>query len=146
VQNFIDRKKQHLLTDIIIITIAAVLCGIESYNDIEDFGVVREDWLKTFLELPNGIRSHDTFNCVFANMNPLKFEAYFRKWVDSILENHACQLRKYSIITDLAHIEDPKRWKNLSVLVKMESERCFKGTGKIEKSIRYYNLLMLLKF
>lgn len=87
----IDRKKRHLLTDIISITIAAALCGIESYNDIEDFGVVREDWLKTFLDLPNGIPSHDTFNRVFANMDPVKFEACFRNWVESILESHTGQ-------------------------------------------------------
>lgn len=87
----IDRKKQHLLTDIITITIAAALCGIESYNDIEDFGVVREDWLKTFLKLPNGIPSRDTFNRGFANMDPIKFETCFRNWVDSILESYTGQ-------------------------------------------------------
>jgi predicted transposase YbfD/YdcC len=259
----INRKKQHLLTDIITIAIAAALCGTESYNDIEDFGVVRQDWLKTFLELPNGIPSHDTFNRVFSNMDPLKFEQCFRNWVNSILESHAGQLisvdgktirgakshgikspvhmvsawasdsnmvlgqvrvnqksneitaipellksllikncvisidamgcqqaiaeciikgegdyllavknnqqslyqnmedtfrflktadydetvevdhgrietRKCTIITDLAHIQEPQRWKNLNVLVKMESQRCFKATGKIEQSIRYY--------
>lgn len=87
----IDGKKQHLLTDIITISIAAALCGIESYNDIEDFGVVREDWFKTFLELPNGIPSHDAFNRVFANMDPVKFEACFRKWVNAVLESHTGQ-------------------------------------------------------
>jgi predicted transposase YbfD/YdcC len=259
----INRKKQHLLTDIITITIAAVLSGMKSYDEIEDFGLAREDWLSSFLELPNGIPSHDTFNRVFSHMDPVKFEACFRNWVDSILESHegglvsidgktirgaknhgvkspihmvsawasddnlvlgqlrvneksneitaipellkslfikgslisidamGCQediaeciiegkgdyllavknnqhslyqniedsfrflktashdetidaghgrieTRKCTIITDLAHIEEPKRWKSLNVLVKMESERCFKATGKVEKSIRYY--------
>ena len=80
----INRKKRHLLTDIITIAIAAVLSGMKSYDDIEDFGAVREDWLRTFLELPNGIPSHDTFNRVLSHMDPLKFEECFRNWVDSI--------------------------------------------------------------
>jgi len=84
----INRKKQHLLTDIITITIAAVLSGMKSYDEIEDFGLAREDWLSSFLELPNGIPSHDTFNRVFSHMDPVKFEACFRNWVDSILESH----------------------------------------------------------
>ena len=259
----INRKKQHLLTDIITITIAATLCGCNSYDDIEDFALVREEWFRTFLELPNGIPSHDTINRVFANMDPVKFEQCFRNWVDAILEDHQGQLisidgktirgaknhgikspvhmvsawandsnmvlgqvkvseksneitaipellksllikgniisidamgcqediaeciidgkgdyllavknnqhtlfeniedsfrflktagydetidtghgrietRKCTVITDLAHIEEPDRWKNLRVLIKLESERCFKATGKIEKAIRYY--------
>ncbi len=259
----INRKKQHLLTDIITITIAAVLSGMKSYDEIEDFGLAREAWLRTFLELPNGIPSHDTINRVFSHMDPVKFEACFRNWVDSILESHAGQLisidgktirgaknhgikspvhmvsawasasnivlgqvkvdeksneitaipellkslfikgslisidamgcqediaecivnekgdyllavknnqhslyeniedsfrflktashdedidighgrietRKCTVITDLTHIEAPERWKNLNVLIKMESERCFKASGKTEKSIRYY--------
>ena len=259
----LNRKKQHLLTDIITITIAAVLSGMKSYDDIEDFGIVREGWLKTFLVLPNGIPSHDTFNRVFAHMDPLKFESCFRNWVNSVLGSPAGQLisiddktirgakshgikspihmvsawasdsnivlgqikvreksneitaipellnslfikgslisidamgcqediaecivkgkgdyllavknnqpslyqnledsfrflkradydetidighgrietRKCTVITDLGHIEEPQRWKSLNVLVKMESERCFKDTGKTEKAIRYY--------
>jgi len=259
----INRKKQHLLTDIITITIAAVLSGMKSYDEIEDFGLAREDWLSSFLELPNGIPSHDTFNRVFSHMDPVKFEACFRNWVDSILESHAgglisidgktvrgaknhgvkspvhmvsawasdrnivlgqvrvdeksneitaipellkslfikgslisidamgCQediaeciikgegdyllavknnqhslyenmedsfrflkttsydenidighgrieMRKCTVMADLTHVEAPQRWKSLSVLIKMESERYFKASGKMEKSIRYY--------
>ena len=259
----INRKKQHLLTDIITLTIAAVLSGMKSYDEIEDFGMVREAWLRTFLELPNGIPSHDTINRVFSHMDPVKFETCFRNWVGSILgsstgglisidgkticgaKNHGikspihmvsawasdsnivlgqikvneksneitaipellkslfikgslisidamgCQediaeciiegegdyllavknnqqslyeniedsfrflktasydedidighgrieTRKCTVITDLTHIEAPERWKNLSVLIKLESERCFKAYGKTEKSIRYY--------
>jgi predicted transposase YbfD/YdcC len=259
----IDRKKQHLLTDIITITIAATLCGCNSYDDIEDFAIVREDWFKTFLALPNGIPSHDTINRVFAGMDPLKFEQCFRNWVADVLSGHQGQLisidgktirgakshglkspihmvsawasdsnivlgqvrvneksneitaipellnslfikgslisidamgcqeaiagciikgkgdyllavknnqpglfeniedsfrflkpasydedidighgrietRKCTVIADLAHIDEPQRWKSLNVLVKMESERYFKATGKTEKATRYY--------
>ena len=259
----ITRRKRHLLTDIITIAIAAALCGVEGYNDIEDFGLVREDWFKTFLALPNGIPSHDTFNRVFSNMDPLKFEACFRGWVNSILESHTgqqvgidgktvrgaknlgikspihmvsawagdsnlvlgqvkvseksneitaipellksllikdclvsidamgCQAdiagcivdgggdylltvknnqpslcqniedsfrflkaadydedidighgrietRKCTVVTDLSHIEDPKKWNGLAVLVKMESKRYFKASKETETSTRYY--------
>jgi predicted transposase YbfD/YdcC len=259
----INRKKQHLLTDIITIAIAAVISGMKSYDEIEDFGLAREAWLSSFLTLPNGIPSHDTFNRVFSHMDPVKFESCFRNWVDSIFESHpgglisidgktirgakshgikspfhmvsawasesnivlgqlrvdeksneitaipellkslfikgslisidamGCQqdiaesiikgqgdyllavknnqpslyenmedsfrflktasddehidighgrieTRKCTVITDLAHIEAPERWKNLTVLIKVESERCFKATGKVEKATRYY--------
>lgn len=259
----IDRKKQHLLLDIITIGIAATLCGCTSYDDMEDFALVREDWFKTFLALPGGIPSHDTINRVFAGMDPHKFEQCFRNWVDAVLSEHKGQLisidgktirgakshgikspihmvsawandsnmvlgqikvheksneitaipellnslfikgslvsidamgcqediagciikgegdyllavknnqhslfenivdsfrflkpasydedidighgrietRKCTVITDLAHIDEPLRWKGLSVLIKMESERCFKTTGVVEKAVRYY--------
>lgn len=77
----LNRKKQHLLTDIITITIAAVLSGMKSYADIEDFGIVREGWLKTFLELPNGIPSHDTFNRVFGIIQDLVFQSDSRTFI-----------------------------------------------------------------
>ncbi len=259
----IDRKKQHLLTDIITITIAATLCGCNSYDDIEDFALVREDWFSTFLTLPNGIPSHDTINRVFANMDPIKFEECFRNWVNSLVGDSQSQLisidgktirgakshgikspihmvsawasdsnmvlgqvkvseksneitaipallkslfikgniisidamgcqediatciiegggdyllavknnqhtlfeniedsfhflksaskhettdighgrietRKCTVITDLAHIEQPQKWKNLRTLIKLESERYFKATKKTERAVRYY--------
>lgn len=88
----INRNKQHLLIDIISITIAAILCGAEGYDEIQDFGEEKIEWLSTFLVLPNGIPSHDTLNRVFSKMDPLKFEQCFRNWVNSILENNKEQL------------------------------------------------------
>jgi len=80
----IERRKAHLLTDIIVITMAAVICGAENWNQIEMFGKSKHDWFKTFLKLPNGIPSHDTFNRFFAVLDPDKFENVFREWVKSI--------------------------------------------------------------
>lgn len=88
----LNRKKEHQLIDIISIAIAATLCGCSGYDEIEDFGLVRYDWLKTFLELQNGIPSHDTFNRVFSKMDPIKFEECFRNWVNSISGPHKGQL------------------------------------------------------
>ena len=64
----IDRKKLHKLIDIIVISICAVIAGADSFDDIEVFGKGRIDWLKRFLELPNGIPSHDTFERVFRRL------------------------------------------------------------------------------
>lgn len=62
----IERKKQHLLMDILVITLYAVICGATSWESIEDYGSNQEEWLKTFLVLPNGIPSHDTIARVFS--------------------------------------------------------------------------------
>lgn len=80
----IDRTKEHGLQDIIFITIAAVICGAESWNDIENYGKSKEGWLKQFLHLPNGIPSHDTFNRVFSALDPGKLEHCFLNWVKSV--------------------------------------------------------------
>jgi predicted transposase YbfD/YdcC len=56
----------HKLEDILTIAICAVICGAETWVDIADFGKAKQPWLQTFLELPNGIPSHDTFGRVFA--------------------------------------------------------------------------------
>jgi predicted transposase YbfD/YdcC len=82
----IERKKLHKLYDIIFITITAAICGIENWEDVEEFGEIRYDWLKTVLELPNGIPSHDTFNRVFSLIDPKALEQCFRQWVQSVAQ------------------------------------------------------------
>lgn len=82
----IDRSKDHKLIDIISVAICAVICGAEGWVDIENFGKSKIIWLKTFLELPNGIPSHDTFGRVFSLMAPEEFQESFRSWVQSIHE------------------------------------------------------------
>jgi|SRR5882672_540541 len=79
-----EHKKEHKLIDIIFITIAAVICGAEDWNDIESYGDEKEDWLKTILELPSGIPSHDTFNRVFSLIDPAELQKCFIGWVRSI--------------------------------------------------------------
>ncbi len=73
----VERTKVHLLEDILFIAIASVICGAESRNDMENFGKAREEWLRTFLRLPEGIPSHDTFNRVFSALNPEELESSF---------------------------------------------------------------------
>lgn len=80
----IDRSKHHKLIDIITIAIGAVICGAEGWTDIETYGVTKYEWLKQFLELPNGIPSHDTFARLFARLNPQQFQQCFLNWIKAI--------------------------------------------------------------
>jgi predicted transposase YbfD/YdcC len=82
----VERTKDHLLDDIIFIAIAAVICGAESWNDMENYGKSKESWLKGFLQLPNGIPSHDTFNRVFSTLDPQELEKCFLDWVKSVAQ------------------------------------------------------------
>ena len=82
----IDRTKWHKLMDILIIAICGVICGADSWVEIEMYGKSKLEWLKTFLRLPNGIPSHDTFGRVFAKLNPEEFEKSFLEWVKAIHE------------------------------------------------------------
>ena len=80
----VERTKAHLLENIIFIAIVSVLCGAETRDDMEDFGKSKEAWLKTFLELPEGIPSHDTFNRVFSLLDPGELEKGFLEWTQSV--------------------------------------------------------------
>ena len=82
----VNRTKRHDLLDVMIISVCTLLCGGETYNDMEDFGKAKEDWFKTFLKLPNGIPSHDTFNRVFAALDPNKFLDCFLEWTQAMRE------------------------------------------------------------
>ncbi|MGD0801930.1 MAG: ISAs1 family transposase [Terracidiphilus sp.] len=196
-----ERNREHLLEEILLIAIAAVLSGAESWNDIADYGLNKREWLKTFLRLPGGIPSHDTFNRVFAALDPEEMERGFATWVSSIarltagevvtIDAMGCQReiaqriidkkadyvlavkdnqgllaeqvrdsfllqpsdavaeeidcghgrveqRKCSVIADLSMIEKAAEWASLQGLVRIESERYHKVSGKIEREIRYY--------
>lgn len=80
----VDRTKDHDLVDILVIAVCALLCAAESFNDMEDFGKAKQEWFKTFLNLRNGIPSHDTFNRVFAALNPKQFLECFLRWTQSL--------------------------------------------------------------
>lgn len=81
-----DRTKDHKLIDIIVIAICAVICGVEGWVDMELYGNSKLPWLNTFLELPNGIPSHDTFGRVFSLIDAQQFQLAFYEWVLAVNE------------------------------------------------------------
>jgi predicted transposase YbfD/YdcC len=88
----IERSKEHQLLDMMTIAVCAVICGADSWTDIEQFGLAKRDFFKRFLLLPNGIPSHDTFGRLFARIKPSQFEACFAAWVQDLVELAAGQV------------------------------------------------------
>jgi predicted transposase YbfD/YdcC len=79
-----DLGKEHDLNDILLMGIISVICGADSWNEMEQYGQEKEGFLKTFLKLDNGIPSHDTFNRVFSAIDPKQFELCFMNWVKEL--------------------------------------------------------------
>ena len=79
-----DSRVRHLLMDILCIALLAIIGGAESFNDIELFARCKEEWLRNFLSLPNGITSHDTFNRVFSILSPDAFNKCFIAWTQAL--------------------------------------------------------------
>jgi predicted transposase YbfD/YdcC len=82
----IERTKRHQLIDILIIAICAVICGADNWEEVLLFGEAKRAWFKTFLALPNGIPSHDTFWRVFARLDPQQFQQSFVSWIAAVSE------------------------------------------------------------
>ncbi len=85
----------HRLSDMLAIAILAVICGADGWVEVEEFALCKEDWLRTFLRLPHGIPSHDTFGRVFAALLPEQFESCFLKWTA-----HLAKLKSKLIAVD----------------------------------------------
>ena len=80
----VARSREHELSDLLVIAVCALLVGGESFYDMADFGQAREAWLRTFLRLPNGIPSHDTFNRLFQALDPGAFAEAFATWTQGL--------------------------------------------------------------
>jgi predicted transposase YbfD/YdcC len=88
-------RRLHHLQDIVVIALCAVIAGAQDWQEIETFGRKRKDWLRRFLDLPNGIPSHDTFERVFDRLQPQAFQERFRAWVRAVSE--ALRIRHVAI-------------------------------------------------
>jgi predicted transposase YbfD/YdcC len=82
----VDRGKLHLLLDILVIALCAVICGADTWVEMEAYGRAKEEWLKQFLPLPNGIPSHDTFARVLARLKPEELQRCFLNWIRAVSE------------------------------------------------------------
>ncbi len=80
----IERSRRHQLLDIMVIAICAVIAGADGWTDVEAFGKAKIKWFRTFLVLPHGIPSHDTFGRVFARWDPTEFQNAFLQWVQAV--------------------------------------------------------------
>jgi predicted transposase YbfD/YdcC len=91
----VDRTRKHALGDILVIALCATIAGADSWEEVERFGRAKHDWLRTFLALPNGIPSHDTFYRVFARLDPRRFGECIAAWMAAVCE--AAGLRHIAI-------------------------------------------------
>ena len=80
------QARLHALDDVLLIATLSVICGADSWTEVELFGCQKQAWLATFLALLQGIPSHDTFGRVFARLNPAQLEVCFTRWVRSLAE------------------------------------------------------------
>jgi predicted transposase YbfD/YdcC len=85
-------NRRHPLIDIITIALFAIICGAEDWEAVALYGRCKFDWLKTFLKLPHGIPSHDTFNDVFNHLDPDAFESRFQAWMATLVQLSAGKL------------------------------------------------------
>jgi len=90
----IEKNRKHPLINIITIAILGVICGADTWVDIERYGNAKKEWLSTFLDLPNGIPSHDTFGRVFRWLDVEQVEAQFIAWTQ-----HVCQLTEGAVVS-----------------------------------------------
>jgi predicted transposase YbfD/YdcC len=88
----VERTRHHSLHDILTITVLAVICGADGFTQIAMFGRAKFKWLRTFLELPHGIPSHDTFGRVLAALDPVQFERWIIQWTADLAKASAGRL------------------------------------------------------
>jgi DDE family transposase len=88
----VERTKLHPLLSIVAIALCGVICGADSWVEVAAFGELRREWLGSWLALPAGIPSHDTFGRVFAALDPVAFEACFAGWVGAVASATAGQV------------------------------------------------------
>lgn len=87
-----NRGQRHRLQDILTIAICAVICGANDWSEVALFGEAKAKWFKTFLELPHGIPSHDTFGRLFAALEPMSLERCFSSWIQALAKASGGQL------------------------------------------------------
>ena len=81
-----DLSKLHKLNDILVMAIIAVICGADTWNNIEEYCEAKEEWLSSFLDLEHGIPSHDTFNRVISSIDSHHYESCFVEWVNELIQ------------------------------------------------------------
>lgn len=118
--------KRHVLTDMLALTVCAVICGADGWAEVEDFGRAKAGWLRTFLKLPHGIPSHDTLGRVFARLDPQALEICFMSWFKHLAKINRGQLiaidgktlrRSFDTVSNKAAIHMVSAWCQTNHLV-----------------------------
>ena len=81
-----NHNKRHQLMDILVLTILAVICGADNWVAVTDFGQSKYEWLKTCLELPNGIPSHDIIGDLYQRLDPKQLQDGFISWINPLVK------------------------------------------------------------
>ena len=120
------RGRRHRFDELIVIAILAVICATDNWQEVAQFARAKRKWLKTFLELPHGIPSHDTFGRVFAAIQPEAFERCFGAWIQTLAEVRTGELiaidgktlrRSFDRTSDKAAIHMVSAWSSANGLV-----------------------------
>jgi predicted transposase YbfD/YdcC len=129
----VDRTKQHLLKDILVITILATIAGAVGWEDIENYGLSKQQWLEEFLELPNGIPSDDTFRRVFEKLDPKVLEQKLSQWLQQIMGSVCQEIIPIDGKSLRGSYDREKGLKNLHLVTAWASEqRLVLGQVKVE--------------
>ncbi|MEM1253892.1 MAG: ISAs1 family transposase, partial [Cyanobacteria bacterium P01_H01_bin.21] len=129
----VDYLIEHRLLDIIGLTICAVICGADTWVDIELYGKAKEEWLTSFLAFPNGIPSHDTIARLFAALNPERLQSCFLSWVRSVAHLSAGEIVAIDGKT-LRHSYDSSNDKG-AILLDDNYIGLFRAFGEFRKSL-----------
>jgi hypothetical protein len=123
-------RRRHLLLDIVVLTLCAVIAGANDWQQVVTFATKRRTWLATFLALPNGMPSHDTLERVFDRLDPHAFQACFRQWIEALAE----RLGLGQIASDGKTLRGsgnaPKGWKPLHI-VSAWATQCHLSLGQV---------------
>src|SRR6516162_10027007 len=122
--------KRHLLIDLIVIALCAVIAGANDWQQVVTFAHKRRDWLATFLALPGGIPSHDTFERVFERLDPQAFQACFSQWIAALADTLGLKHIAIDGKTLRGSGNEPKNWGPLH-LVSAWATECHLSLGQV---------------
>jgi predicted transposase YbfD/YdcC len=123
-------RRRHLLLDIVVLTLCAVLAGANDWQQVVTFATKRRAWLATFLTLSNGIPSHDTLERVFDRLDPQAFQACFRQWIEALAQRLGLGQIAIDGKTLRGSRNTPKGWKPLHV-VSAWATQCHLSLGQV---------------
>lgn len=118
----INHNTRHEMRDILIISLLAVICGADSWVDIELFGNCKREWLETFLNLPNGIPSHDTFRRFYSLLDAKEFEVCFMSWITTLVKKYQGEIIAIDGKTSRRSLDENRGLKALHLVSAWASE------------------------